>query len=42
MSYAALFVLIGTLENTGGESNLCGIVDAQIAFVEGEFVRTIS
>jgi len=37
-----LFDLIGTLENTGGESNLYGIVDAQIAFIEGEFVPTIS
>ena len=42
MSYAALFVLMGTLENTEGESNLYGIVDAQNALVEGEFVRTIS
>jgi len=56
---AALFVLMGTLENAGhpkllantakhlafthcGESNLYGIVDAQIAFVERELVRTIS
>jgi hypothetical protein len=37
-----LFDLIGTLENTGGESNLYGIVDAQIALVEGEFVHTTS
>ena len=54
---AALFVLMGTLENSRdpkllanaakhlaftrcGESNLCGIVDAQLSLVEGELLAS--